>query len=232
MAAKRDPELTSDPRARARELAREHADGPRPDVWFEAFYRESARAGTEVFWVDGVPNPNLVPRWERYAADFGPRPRVLVVGAGFGDDAAWLAERGARVTAFDISPFAVARARERFADLDVQWFSGDLFRLPFGPAARFDCVVETYTLQVLRPERRGAALEPLASCVRTGGQLWVIARGRDPEDPEGPLPWPLLRSELEPLAGFGLRELSFEDYDDDEDPPLRRFVARYRREAP
>ncbi|MHC4377294.1 MAG: class I SAM-dependent methyltransferase [Planctomycetota bacterium] len=226
------PEPPRDLRARARQLAEEHAAGPRPDGWFETFYAESERSGSEVFWADRVPNPNLVPRWERCATEFGPHPRVLVVGAGFGDDAAWLAERGARVTAFDVSPRAVARARERFAELDVRWFAGDLFRLPFGSAAHFDCVVETYTLQVLRPGRRGAALEPLANCVRPGGQLWVIARGRDPEDPVGELPWPLLRSELAPLADLGLCELSFEDYDDDEDPPLRRFVARYRREAP
>lgn len=227
-----EPQRSRDPRARARTLAAEHAAGERPDGWFEAFYAESARTGSEVFWADRVPNPNLVPRWERHRAELGAQPRVLVVGAGFGDDAAWLASRGARVTAFDISPHAVAHARRRFPDARVQWFAGDLFHLPFDAAASFDCVLETYTLQVFRPGRRSAALAPLRSCVRPGGQLWIIARGRDPEDPEGQLPWPLLRSELAPLAGLGMRALSFEDYLDDEDPPLRRFVARYRREAP
>jgi len=226
-----ESEPQGDPRAWARQLAGEHAAGGRPDGWFETFYAESERRGSEVFWADRVPNPNLVPRWERHAAAFGERPRVLVVGAGFGDDAAWLADRGARVTAFDISPHAVARSVERFPDAGVQWFAGDLFRLPFAPGAHFDCVFETYTLQVFRPGRREAALVPLRDRVRPGGELWVIARGREPQDPEGQLPWPLLRVELEPLARLGMRELSFEDYFDDEEPPQRRFVARYRREG-
>lgn len=225
-----DDEPIRDPRAWARQLAGEHAAGGRPDGWFEAFYAGSARAGSEVFWADRVPNPNLVPRWERYATDFGERPRVLVVGAGFGDDAAWLAGRGARVTAFDISPHAVARAKERFPDAGVRWLAGDLFQLPFLRDAQFDCVVETYTLQVFRPGRREAALVPLRDRVRPGGQLWIIARGREAQEPEGQLPWPLLRSELEPLVDLGLSELSFENYFDDEEPPQRRFVARYRRE--
>jgi SAM-dependent methyltransferase len=219
----------SDLRARARQLAREHAGGPRPDGWFDGFYREARRRGEEVFWVDRAPNPNLTARWEKHALSLGPHPRVLVVGAGFGDDAAWLAARGARVTAFDVSPHALARAEERFPKSGVGWFAGDLFALPLGDRAQFDCVLEIYTLQVLRPGRREAALEPIARRVRPGGELWIIARGRDPQDPEGTLPWPLLRSELADLASLGLRELSFEDFRDDEDPPQRRFVVRYGR---
>ena len=62
-----------------------------------------------------------------------------------------------------------------------------------------------------------------------GGELWIIARGRDADDDPGELPWPLLRSELAHLTELGLVEHSFEDYFDEETPPLRRFVARYRR---
>lgn len=37
------------------------------------------------------------------------------------------------------------------------------------------------------------------------------------------MPWPLLASELDPLSTAGLRQASFEDYIDQEDPPTRRF---------
>ena len=202
--------------------------GPRPDSWFESFYREAAEGRTTVSWADGVPNPNLVPRWERIREVVSGRaPRVLVVGAGYGDDAAWLASQGAQVWAFDLAPTAVQHARQRFPDSSVHWFAGDLFALPV--CADFDCVLETYTLQVIPPSRRSVVFAALAHCVAPGGELWLIARGRDADESEGEMPWPLVRSEFEAWIELGLQERSFEDYLDDEDPPLRRFVARYRR---
>jgi len=63
----------------------------------------------------------------------------------------------------------------------------------------------------------------------TGGTLLVVARGRGPEDDPGAMPWPLLAEELSPLLDAGLREVSFEDYLDGEDPPARRFRVTYAR---
>ncbi|HZN61865.1 MAG TPA: hypothetical protein VFC90_05620 [Planctomycetota bacterium] len=45
------------------------------------------------------------------------------------------------------------------------------------------------------------------------------------------MPWPLTRREVEALASLGLRERSFEDFRDDEEPPVRRFRACYARDA-
>lgn len=67
-------------------------------------------------------------------------------------------------------------------------------------------------------------------CAVTGGTLLVITWGRDPSDAPGSLPWPLLASELAPLAGLGLRELTFEDYYDTDTPPARHFRVTYHRE--
>ncbi len=186
-----------------------------------------------MFWGDRVPNPNLTARWEAWSHDLPAHPDVLVTGAGYGDDAAWLADRGARVTAFDVSPSAVRAAAGRFSDRPTRWLAGDLLAPGLQSAAGFQLVVEVYTLQVLHPGRRTAALAPLAALVAPGGELWIIARGRDEGDDPGALPWPLLRAELTPLTELGLVERSFEDYLDDETPALRRFVVRYRRpEAP
>jgi hypothetical protein len=64
-----------------------------------------------------------------------------------------------------------------------------------------------------------------------GGLLLVIARGREPSDPEGQMPWPLTRAELSAFTAAGLEELSLEDLLDVEDsaePPVRRFRVLYR----
>jgi len=68
-----------------------------------------------------------------------------------------------------------------------------------------------------------------AGFVRGGGHLLVIARAREESDPPGEMPWPLTRRELARFTEFGLRELSFEDYVDEETPPVRRFQALYIR---
>jgi SAM-dependent methyltransferase len=218
-----------DRKARARLLRERAAAAGTPDRWCEDLYREAASAPELVFWGDRAPNPNLTARWEAWSRDLPAHPEVLVTGAGYGDDAAWLADRGARVTAFDVSPSAVAAASGRFSDRPIRWLAADLFAPGLQPAASFQLVVEVYTLQVLHPGRRAAAIASLAPLVAPGGELWIIARGRDADDDPGELPWPLLRSELAPLTELGLVEHSFEDYFDDETPPLRRFVARYRR---
>jgi hypothetical protein len=60
--------------------------------------------------------------------------------------------------------------------------------------------------------------------------LLLIARGREPSDPEGQMPWPLTRAELSAFTAVGLEELSFEDFLDLEgpaDPSVRRFRVLY-----
>jgi hypothetical protein len=44
---------------------------------------------------------------------------------------------------------------------------------------------------------------------------------------DGP-PWPVARVEPDAFTRAGLREASFEDFVDDEEPPVRRFRVRYR----
>lgn len=224
-----EPAGRPDPRSRARALRAQAAHDGRPDGWCEDLYREAVERPELVFWGDRVPNPNLTARWEAWSRDLPAHPEVLVTGAGYGDDAAWLADRGARVTAFDVSPSAVGAAAGRFSDRPIRWLAGDLLTPPLHGSAGFQLVVEVYTLQVLHPGRRAAAIASLAPLVAPGGELWIIARGRDADDDPGELPWPLLRSELAHFTELGLVEHSFEDYLDDETPPLRRFVARYRR---
>lgn len=216
--------MTDDQRAQARALAAAAVAEGEPLRWFEELYDSAARGEAAVPWADLGPNPVL--RRELDGLDVVGL-RTLVVGCGYGDDAALLADAGAVVTAFDIAPTAVARCRERYPELAVDWLLGDALRPD--PAWSFDLVVEIYTLQVLPPDERTVAGEALGRCVAPGGRLLVLCRGREPDEPPGAMPWPLTPDEVVRLARDGLEVERFEDFLDDEDPPVRRLLAVLRR---
>ena len=211
----------ADKRAVARRLAAEAVAAGEPLRWFEQLYALGEGA---VPWADRHPSPTLLRLLP--SLDVAGRA-VLVVGCGYGDDAALLASAGARVTAFDVSPTAVEECARRYPSYGISWVVGDA--LAPDPAWAFDLVVEVNTLQVLPPQERAVAGRALGTCVAPGGALLVIARGREPAEPEGEMPWPLTVAEVEALATGGLVLERFEDLLDDEDPPVRRLVALLRR---
>src|SRR5438552_4268155 len=172
-------------RSRARVLARNAIARGEALAWFEALYRE-ADAGTAVVpWADLVPNPHLV-AWLDTNPSIG--GRALDVGTGFGDHAEELARRGMDVVAFDVAATAVARARPRCPGSPVPYVVADLLDPPADWRAAFALVAETYTLQVLPPSERDAAVHALRTFVAPGGPLLVIAGGREPAGPAGVMP--------------------------------------------
>jgi SAM-dependent methyltransferase len=209
-------------RAYVRRLAAESiADGDATG-WFERVYAGAERGETIVPWAHLEPNP-LLRTWARSGSG-----RAVVVGCGLGDDAEFLAGLGHDVTAFDVSETAVARARDRFPDSRVEYRAADLLDLPAAWHRAFDLVVESYTVQVLRGEARERAIAGTADLVAPGGTLLVIARAREESDDPGRMPWPLTRAEIE---SFPLPAVRIEDLYDDEDPPVRRWRAEFRRPA-
>lgn len=220
-------------RATARALAREYIAHRDPVGWFEALYaRADGDGGVDVIpWADLTPNPHMV-AWLDAQRGAPAGRRALKVGCGLGDDAEELARRGYAVTAFDVSPTAIAWCRRRFPHSAVTYLCRDLLDPPADWVGAFDLVVEAYTLQVLPPEVRPAAMAQITRCVAQGGTLLAICRGREPQDPEGLMPWPLVRSELDAFLSLGLELLAFDDYVDHKDPPVRRFRAVYRRQRP
>ena len=210
-------------RLAAESIARGDATG-----WFEELYQRAGAEWGRVPWADLVPNPYLV-RWLD-----GPSAEVaggscLVVGCGYGDDAEELAARGFDVVAFDVSATAIEACRARFPSSKVEYVVADVLAPPDDWRSRFDLVFESYTLQVLPPEARRRASAALAGLVAPGGRLLVLCRAREATEPEGQLPWPLTRAELDDLRSFGLAEVEVESFLDDETPPVRRFRALYRR---
>jgi SAM-dependent methyltransferase len=213
-------------RTRARSLASESIARGDATGWFERLYAEARTGEAVVPWADLAPNPHVVDWLDREAPDSG---RALDVGTGLGDTAHDLARRGFEVLAFDVAPTAVAEARRRFPTSQIDWRVADLLRLPGEWTGAFDLVVECYTLQVLPPEVRPAAAAALAGAVAPGGWLLVVARGREPGEAPGEMPWPLTRAEVEAIGGPELRLEGFEDFVDHEDPPVRRLRAAFRR---
>src|ERR1700760_3435704 len=114
---------------------------------FEEMYAAVGEDLAALPWASLKPFPLLVEWLDRAGA--GASGAALVVGTGLGDDAEELARRGFAVTAFDLSPTAIERARERFPDSAVDYRVADLLDLPAGCRERFDLVVEIRTLQSL-----------------------------------------------------------------------------------
>ncbi len=217
-------------RSTARRLAQESLARGDATGWFDELYDAAQGDTAQIPWADLRVNPNLVDWLERQRPD-GHGQRALVVGCGLGDDAQALANRGFAVTAFDISPRCIEWCRERFADTPVDYRVADLLNPPSEWQSAFDFVVEIYTLQVLPPDLRARATASLAACVAAGGTLLVVARGREPDEDSGSMPWPLTKAELNAIGRHGLETISFEDFFDHENPPVRRFRVEYRRRS-
>lgn len=213
-------------RHRAQQLAAEFLARADAQGWFEALYSEVGNDYAAVPWADLAPNPNLVD-WSIAQGLKGAGKTALVVGCGYGDDAEFLAELGFEVVAFDVSTTAIAQCNQRFPNSPVSYQVADLLNPPATWSQGFDFVLESYTLQVLPSALRAVAISNISRLIASLGQLLVIARGREETDPPGKMPYPLTRRELALFEALGLSNQSFEDYLDNESPPVRRFRALY-----
>jgi SAM-dependent methyltransferase len=155
----------------------------------------------------------------------------LEVGCGTGVEAAWLAGRGFKVTAVDLSTTAIDRARERSlaagveVDLRVGSFPEDDepfdFMFDFGCFHVFGEVAE-----------REAFAQHVARCLRPGGR-WLSTLGSTEGPPRDH--GPPRRSALEIVSAVEphLEILSLTDamYDADLETPARSWVMMARRRA-
>ena len=217
-------------RTRARELAAEFNRKGDPSGWFEQLYREGEEGKSIVPWANLRPNPLLLDFWRSHPQAVAGKA-ALTIGSGLGDDAEQLSAWGFRTTAFDISETAIRLSRKRFPHTAVEYLVADLFEPPSTWGRYFDFLFEANTLQALPAPLRPKAMERMASFLSPDGLLLLIARGRESSDPEGQMPWPLTRAELSAFNAAGLKEISFEDLfelEDPGDPAVRRFRVLYR----
>jgi SAM-dependent methyltransferase len=214
-----------DPDADVRRLSEKAVRDDDPTAWFERLYADAAQGQAIVPWDRRAPHPLLVEWVEQQPASS--RGRTLVVGSGLGDDAAFLAVRGYRVIAFDISKSAIESARRRFPTSPVDFRVADLLNPPAEWRQRFDLVVETYTTQSLPVRLRPTVALHVGRFVAPGGTLLVLAAaGERDELVDGP-PWPLSRADTESFAVEGLEVARLEEI---RDPPgTRHWRALFTR---
>lgn len=162
-----------------------HDHGVADDQEFDqAFWDDRYRSKTRLW--SGNPNPQLV----SVAADLTPGT-ALDVGSGEGADAIWLAERGWRVSAVDISAVALQRGSVRAAEVGadvadaIEWLHEDL--AVWTPAATSYDLVSAHFLH-LPTHPRETIFAGLAASVAPGGCL--LAVGHDPSDLQTTMPRP------------------------------------------
>jgi SAM-dependent methyltransferase len=224
--------VTDEPRQwrdRADELAAEAVAAGEPTAWFDRLYVEGVDGSTTLAWDRAEPNPLLVRAFEQQPdLRDGRAKRAVVVGAGLGADAAYVAQLGYQTTGFDVSPTAMRIAAERIPE--VEFVAADLFRLPSEWRQAFDLVVEIYTVQALPRSVRDRATAAVRDLVAPAGTLVVIqsALGDGDDADDGP-PWPLTRGEMDAFAGDGLEPVSIDAVPRDSGPFATIWLATIRR---
>ncbi|ANZ24788.1 MULTISPECIES: class I SAM-dependent methyltransferase [Rhodococcus] len=144
--------------------------------------------------------------------------RVLDVGAGSGNAAIPAAERGAIVTAADLTPelFVAGRTAAAERGVDLEWVEADAEALPF-PDGSFDVVLSSVGA-MFAPHHQAVADELLRVCRPGGtiaminwtpegfiGQLFRLMAPYAPPPPPGASPPPLWGDEQHVRELFGDR---------------------------
>jgi SAM-dependent methyltransferase len=110
---------------------------------------------------------------------------LLDIGTGAGTIAIEAARRGYRVTATDIAPTALARARDRAGDLPILFVLDDITRPALSQT--FDVAVDCGVLHCLPQAKWPAYAEAITARVAPGGTLLLVAHKPGAESATTPL---------------------------------------------
>ena len=217
----------SDAESETRRIASQSSDDD-PTGWFEQLYTSAQAGRAAIPWEREGPHP-LLGQWTVAHALDGHGRSAIVVGCGLGNDAEHLAALSFDTTAFDVSPTAVASARERHPGSAVHYTVGDLFAVPPAWRGAFDFVFESLTVQSLPVSLHGRAIAGVRSLVAPGGTLLVVAAAREEgSEVDGP-PWPLTQREIEEFESGYLHAWQVEELTDERERFVRRWRVELRR---
>jgi SAM-dependent methyltransferase len=160
-------------------------DVEKADFWTNIYQTEQPR------WELEQPTPSLVDLLPRLKL---PKSRILVLGCGSGNDAAYFAEQGHVVTAIDISDEALSRGRKKFSRFEnIQWLQADLFKLGREHDQSYDVIFENTCFCAINPAKRSELVQIWRRLLAPGGflmaNLFVMEKRNNP--PFGSTEWEL-----------------------------------------
>jgi 2-polyprenyl-3-methyl-5-hydroxy-6-metoxy-1,4-benzoquinol methylase len=140
-------------------------------TWDKRYTRDGYLFGT-------LPNAFLAGQ----AMRLNPGQRALCVADGEGRNSVWLARQGLKVSAFDISPVGVEKARKlaEMQRVDVDYEVSDVAGWRW-PEAQFDVVAAIF-VQFADPELRGFMFKSMLGALKPGGL--VLLQGYTPKQLE------------------------------------------------
>ena len=149
----------------------------------QEFWDERYRSRSQLW--SGKPNPHLV----SHVSGLG-NGKALDIGCGEGADAIWLAERGWRVTALDVSTVALKRGASHAAEAGagvarrINWLHEDLLIWKGPKPDSYDLVTSQFLH--LPKEPRESLFRRLVASVSPGGTLLIV--GHHPSDLQSTVP--------------------------------------------
>jgi len=159
---------------------RDEAEAPPPageEFWLEAYrtgrYRES--------WHYDHPSPELVALVS--AGIIRPGSRILEIGCGAGTDSIYLAGTGMSVIGWDISPTAIALARQaaRNAGAQVGFQNVDIFST-MAPRTSVDAVIDRGCLHNIPLHRWPEFAARVHQFLRKGEGVYFVRGSREPSE--------------------------------------------------
>lgn len=154
-----------------------------PQFWNNLYENKEGR------WELDAPAPALKEMLPRMK---WPKSRVLVLGCGSGNDAAYFAEKGHVVTAVDMSESALAQAKKKYGHHEnITWLKSDIFKLPREFEQSFDVIFEHTCYCAIDPSQRSKLVKTWLQCLVPGGHLMGIFFVNDKQagPPFGGLEW-------------------------------------------
>lgn len=172
-----------------------------PEVEFSNYWSKIYQT-EEPGWEMNAPTPILRDTLTQLKLQ---KSRVVVLGCGSGNDAAFLAQAGNLVTAVDFSEVAIAQAKQKYGQIEnLEFVQADTFQLPAHMMNSFDLVFDHTHYCAINPSRRSELLTIWRKLLVDGGNLLGIFFSMDTRSgpPYGGSEWELrkrLHKKFQPI---------------------------------